>query len=224
MSSLGGGTPRGALQDGSSRYNTFKSRRRQSFGGASDGETTPIKSRRGLLDSATFRDGSVQSVSIRASSVPRRSLGGDALQSETPIRDRRAMLENWRKARAGRHHGGDDAEHRKRTRGDPLLPPSSSRKIQRNSSQENEDMPLSQNSNASHAIQFYDDESENSRAGNSLLSVRTPRSRRGKLGSARRHSLMGRNVINNAEGGFTRLLLSFKCIFLHMPKLTTNIF
>lgn len=213
MSSIGGGAPRAALRDGSSRYNAFNSRRRQSFGGSSDGETTPVKPRRGLLDSVNFRDASVQSTSLRASSAPRRSFGGDAMQTEAPIRDRRALLENWRKARAARQYGADDGEQRKRTRADPLLPPTSSRKVQRTTitSQENEDTTLSQNSNASQSTQFYDDESENGRAGSGLRSVRTPRSRRGKLGSARRHSMMGKNVINNAEGKFSSYACRFYC-------------
>eukprot|EP00980_Cylindrotheca_fusiformis_P000370 scaffold91_cov127-Cylindrotheca_fusiformis.AAC.30 len=200
MSSLGGGPARGALRDASSRYNSFKHRRRQSLGGSSDGGETPVKCRaRGLLgDPVNFREGSASS--IRSSSTPRRSIGGDTVQNGTPIRDRRAMLENWRKARAARHQGADDMEERKRTRGDPLLPPTSSRKIQRImlSSQEYEDMAFSQGSNASTSVQYFDDE-ENSRSGSAFRSSRTPRGRRGNLGSARRHSLMGRNLMNSTE-------------------------
>lgn len=206
MSGLGGGAPRGAFRDGSSRFNSYNSRRRQSLGGGnSDGEMTPQKHRRGVLDSSGFRDGALSS-SSRASSAPRRSLGGDSLRSETPIKDRRAMLAAWRQARAATQQGGEDNENRKRTRADPLLPPTASRKIPRANtfSQDSEDQhaPLSQNSTASYSVQYYDDESENSRAGSSLLSVRTPRGRRGKLGSARRHTLMGRNVVNNNDGKF----------------------
>jgi hypothetical protein len=122
-------------------------------------------------------------------------VGGDALRGETPIKDRRAMLEAWRKAR----RGGEDTEPKKRTRADPPLPPTNSRKIQRthaSNSQDSEDqqISLSQNSSASYSINYYDDETENSRAGNSILSSKTPRGRRVKLGSARRKSLMGRNI------------------------------
>jgi hypothetical protein len=122
--SLGGGA-RSVLKDSSSRYNSLASGRRQSFGGGADGETTPQKPRRGLLDTAGFRDGSLPSSASRSASAPRhQALDGDALRSETPIRDRRAMLAAWRQARAGQR--GEDTETKKRTRGDPPLPPSSS--------------------------------------------------------------------------------------------------
>jgi hypothetical protein len=205
--SLGGGASRSALRDSSSRYN---SRRRQSFGGGGGGDddevATPQKTRRGFLDTAgSFRDGSSGSSATRAASAPRRqSLGGDALRTETPIRDRRAMLQAWRNARVGEH---DDSDTKKRTRADPPLPPSSSytpnsRKLQRSTahSQESDDhILLSQNS----SVNYYDEENEN----RSLLSARTPMSRRGKLGSARRHHTpLGRNVAHSYEGKISELL------------------
>ena len=184
MSSLGGDAARGAFKDGSSRFNSYTSRRRQSFGGLNnDDETSPLKHRRGLLDSTGYR-------------------GGDSLRTETTITDRRAMLEAWRQARAAKQSNGEEGENRKRTRADPLLPPTDSRKIARThiSSQNSEDQqaPLSQTSTASYSVQYHDDESEVS-----LLSARTPRGRRGKLGSARRQStLMGRSLVNINEGKF----------------------
>jgi hypothetical protein len=53
---------------------------------------------------------------------------------------------------------------------------------------------LSQQSNGT--IDFYDNDVEN----RSAFSARTPSSRRGTLGSARRKSLMGRNIYSANEG------------------------
>jgi hypothetical protein len=206
--SLSGGA-RNVLRESSSRHNSLAGGRRQSFGGGgANEETTPQKTRRGLLDTAGFRDGALSSASRAASAPRRQSLGGDASTSETPTRDRRAMLAAWRQARTG--NPGEETETKKRIRNDPPLPPSSSytpssRKLPRTQhaySQESEDhVSLSQNSTGSHSVNCYDDGSENnSRGARIQLSSGTPLSRRGKLGSARRHTLLGRNVLQNTEG------------------------
>ncbi len=184
------------LRDSASRHNIIASHRRQSFGGqVKESETTPQKSQKSLLDSSVFREGSLSSSSTRAISAPRRqSLGGDALRGETPIRDRRAMLEAWRQARAG-NSTNEEVETKKRIRNDPPLPPSNAftpihRKLQRINNYSQESETPSQSS----IVQSHDEEFENQSRTGSLLSSRTPRERRGKLGSARRHSLVGRNV------------------------------
>ena len=199
-----GGASRNVLRDSSSRYNSSLA---SSLGGE-DG--TPQKTRRGLLDMSGISDG--PSTRGRASSVSRRqTLGGDsdALGSETPSKSsRREMLAAWRQSRKG---GGDDTENKKRIRGNdaPPLPPSfntsstpasehgtyQSRKHQR---VENEEpLSLSQNSAPSPSIHYYDDESasEASRGGISMASARTPLVRAGRLGSARRRTLLGRSAI-----------------------------
>lgn len=175
--SLGGG----ALRECSSRYNSLAGRRRQSFAPVANDDISPQKPRRGLLDTTGLS-----------------STRGDGLRSETPIRDRHAMLQAWRQARAGNR--GEEVDTKKRTRADPPLPPSAaytpSRKIQRTQgfSQDSDEL-VQPSQNSTPSIAFYDDESENtSRGGTTLLSARTPLSRRAKLGSARRHSLMGRSV------------------------------
>jgi hypothetical protein len=199
-----GGAARNVLRDSSSRYNSSLA---SSFGGE-DG--TPQKTRQGLLDTSGISDG--PSTRGRASSVGRRqTLGGgsDALKSETPSKSsRREMLAAWRQSRKG---GGDDTENKKRIRGNdgPPLPPSfntsstpasehgtyQSRKHQR---VENEEpLSLSQNSALSPSIHYYDDESasEVSRGGISMASARAPLVRVGRLGSARRRTLLGRSTI-----------------------------
>ena len=200
-----GGASRNVLRDSSSRYNSSLA---SSLGGE-DG--TPQKTRRGLLDMSGISDG--PSTRGRASSVGRRQTlgsGSDALGSETPSKSsRREMLAAWRQSRKG---GGDDTENKKRIRGNdaPPLPPSfntsstpasehggtyQSRKHQR---VENEEpLSLSQNSAPSPSIHYYDDESasEASRGGISMPSARSPLVRAGRLGSARRRTLLGRSTI-----------------------------
>lgn len=164
-------------------------------------ETTPQKERRGLIDSSAFRDSAFSSSSVRSSSVPRRqSLGGDSLRSGTPVRDRRAMLEAWRQARAG-NRGTEEDETKKRVRNDPPLPPSGaggftsvSRKLARTNSHNTEHETI-----GSGSIAFYDDEAESASRGSTFLSSRASMGRRGKLGSARRHTLLGRNVAPHEE-------------------------
>jgi hypothetical protein len=205
-----GGASRNVLRDSSSRYNSSLA---SSLGGE-DG--TPQKARRGLLDMSGISDG--PSTRGRTSSVGRRQSlggGGDALRSETPSKSsRREMLAAWRQSRKG---GGDDTENKKRIRGNdaPPLPPSfntsstpasdhgtnHSRKHPR---VENEEPPtLSQNSAASPSIHYCDDESasEVSRGGISMPSARTPLVRAGRLGSARRRTLLGRSTIQQ-EGKY----------------------
>ena len=189
---LGGGA-RGALRDGSSRYNSLAGRSRESFGGTEDGGNSPQKMRRGLLDTTGYR-------------TRRQSLGGDALRSELPIRDRRAMLQAWRQNKASQRE--EDNDSKKRSRGDPPLPPCSShtsnsdysfgnsRKLQKSltHSQESDDQGSFSQNSAFSVANGYDDESVNhSKGSGSLLAARTPLKRRGKLGSARRQSLMGRS-------------------------------
>lgn len=195
-----------ALRDSSARFNSLAANRRQSMGGqGKDSETTPRKSHTSLLESTGFREGSLSSSSIRAVSAPRRqSIGGDALRGETPIRDRRAMLEAWRQARAG-NRGNEEVDNKKRARNDPPLPPSNAftpvpKKLQRANNYSQESETPSQNS----SIPFYDDENEQHSRASSLLTSRTPMGRRGKLGSARRHSLLGRNVVHPI-GKFTTM-------------------
>jgi hypothetical protein len=190
------------LRDGSSRYNSLSARRRQSLGGglAKESDTTPQTSQRSLLDSYGSRENLHGSSANLAGSAPRRqSLGGDALRGETPIRDRRAMLEAWRQARAeNRDH--EDVDLKKRCRTDPPLPPSNAftpnrRKVRRTHDFSQESEGFSQHSSrVDQTLQYYDDETENQSRGSSLLTSRTPISGRGKLGSARRHSLLGRNI------------------------------
>lgn len=186
------------LRDGSSRFNSIGRSRRQSIGigGLKGDATTPQKERRGLIDSSGLRENAFSSSLGRSSSVPRRqSLGGDSFRSGTPVKDRRAMLEAWRQARAG-NRAPEEAENKKRVRNDPPLPPSSSgsftpgsRKIARTNNIHNEQETI-----GSSTIAFYDDEEEHLSRGSSLLSSRTSMAPRGKLGSARRHSLLGRNI------------------------------
>ena len=129
-------------------------------------------------------------------SAPRRqSFGGDALRPEVQTRDRRAMLEAWRQARAGNRNGDDD-DTRKRARNEPLLPPSSTftpvhSKIQRTTTG---NASGSQTPSQTSYPQYYDEDSENQSRNGNLLASRTPVGRRGLLGSARRNSLVGRNV------------------------------
>lgn len=227
--SLGGGALRrgGApLVDNSSHFNVRSSE-------LSDDEyhTTPRKSSR-LQDSR-----------LRSSSVSRRqSFGGDGLlsrsnhrttsaTSETPKRDRRAMLEKWRQSRgdedstpAARGGAGDalSVETRKRTRGDPPLPPSS--KTHRSATSTHSLYPPSQekqhcnggkhdyhSQKKQSTIEYYDDDDmESTRPDGhatttSILSARTPsssRSRRTTMGSARRKTtVLGRSIVqNNREG------------------------
>ena len=195
-----------ALRHSSSRCNTanFSSNRRQSLGGVgnrgdgleNDGETTPQKKKKTLLDSSAFRQGSLSSSSTRAMSAPRRqSFGGDALRPEAQTRDRRAMLEAWRQARAGNHNGDDD-DTRKRARNEPPLPPTSTftpvhTKIQRTTICHPSG---SQTPSQTSYTQCYDEDSEYQSRTATLLASRTPVGRRGLLGSARRNSLVGRNV------------------------------
>ena len=237
--SLGGGALRrgGAplVDNSASRFSA------RSSSAASDDEyahTTPQKS-----SSAAHHDSRQRS----SSSSRRQSFGGDGLLSRsnyhttaatsgTPIRDRRAMLEKWRNSRGGSSApvpsggggggSGNDAssvETRKRTRGDPPLPPTS--KVHRSTtsthshysySQENQQYNGGNHDSNSQIqqsnIEYYDDDMESTKAGGygtttSLLSVRTPssnRSRRSTMGSARRKTtLLGRNVVqSNREGEF----------------------
>jgi hypothetical protein len=198
-----GGASRNVLRDSSSRCNS-------SLASSFDEDGTPQKTRRGLLDMSGISDG--PSTRGRASSVGRRqTLGGgsDALRSDTPSKSsRREMLAAWRQSRKG---GGDDTENKKRIRGNdaPPLPPSfntsstpasehgtyQSRKHQRVESEE--PLALSQNSAPSPSVHYYDDESvsEVSRGGISMTSARTPLVRVGRLGSARRRTLLGRSTI-----------------------------
>eukprot|EP00934_Nitzschia_sp_Nitz4_P008201 Nitzschia sp. Nitz4//scaffold154_size52827//16137//18633//NITZ4_006774-RA/size52827-augustus-gene-0.22-mRNA-1//-1//CDS//3329537302//8191//frame0 len=125
-------------------------------------------------------------------SAPRRQSVGGALAGETPIRDRRAMLEAWRQQRAD-NRSNENTEPKKRARHDPPLPPSGVTTTSRMFPSSQESQPFSQPSPSS-SIAYYDDEAENQSRGSSLLTSRTPLGRRGKLGSARRHSLLGRNV------------------------------
>jgi hypothetical protein len=173
--------------------------------------------------SATFRH--------RSSSVPRRqSFSGSGLISlsavvnsnstATPIRDRRAVLEAWRKARCGETSNTGNVEDlssietRKRTRGDPLLLPPSSKHYRTNMSHDyactSFGQSLHQNSHPRAAetqyqnsilssnltIDYCDNDIEN----RSAFTARTPSSRRGTMGSARRKSLMGRNIYHVNEG------------------------
>lgn len=163
----------------------------------------------------------------RSSSMPRRQSfgGGEGLLSqhrqllnggnsgETPLRDRRAMLQAWRQAKEGDCNSIDTS--RKRTaRGEPLLPPTS--KHPRSTltttsnpsggclSNERHYSGVEQTENRSHhsTINYYDDDAENRTIGGSshiLLSARTPSSRRG-MGSARRKSILGRNVGHSNDG------------------------
>jgi hypothetical protein len=190
------------LRDGSARYNSLSARRRQSLGsGLSKGsDTTPQKSQGSLLDAYGSRENLHGSSANSAGSAPRRqSFGGDALRGETPTRDRRAMLEAWRQARVG-NRDQEDVDVKKRCRTDPPLPPSNSftpnrRKVQRTHDYSQENEGFSQQSNrGNQTLQYYDDEAESQSRGSSLLTSRTPIGRRGKLGSARRHSLLGRNI------------------------------
>lgn len=188
-----------ALRDGSSRYNTLvSSRRRQSIGGANrDDEITPQKPHRGLLG------GAVSSSGNRALSAPRRlSMGGASMAGDTPTRDRRAMLEAWRQARNG-NRAGDEIDSKKRNRIDPPLPPSAaltptSRKFQRTGSTLRDVQSHSQQTPGS--IDYYDDEMDNYSRGSSLLSSRTSIGRTGKLGTARRQSLLGKSIGQPCEG------------------------
>lgn len=204
------------LRDGSSRYNS-SGRQSIGFGLHSNkddvGITTPQKERRGLIDSAGFRENSTFSSSLsRSSSVPRRqSLGGESFRSATPTRDRRAMLEAWRQQRQGNRAPAAAEETmvdatKKRTRNDPPLPPSastasftpSSRKMARTNTFEQQQP---QETIGSGTIAFYDDEAEESMSrGSSLRSSRASLGgRRGKLGSARR-SILGRKIGQPLEG------------------------
>ena len=197
-----------ALRDGSSRYNTgnVSVNRRQSHGGVVNGkdglennsQTTPQKNRKTLLDSSAFRQGTLSSSSTRAMSAPRRqSFGGDALGPEAQTRDRRAMLEAWRQARAG-NRSGDDDDTRKRARNEPPLPPTSTctpvhTKVQRTATGIC-NISGSQTPSQTSYIQCYDEDSDYQNRTGTLLTSRTPVGRRGLLGSARRNSLVGRNV------------------------------
>jgi len=229
--SLGGGALRrgGApLVDNSSHLNVRSS-------ALSDDEyhTTPRKSSR-LQDSR-----------LRSSSVSRRqSFGGDGLlsrsnqlttsaKSATPKRDRRAMLEKWRQSRGdedstpaprGVPPPGDTSsvENRKRTRGDPPLPPSSKthRSVTSAHSLYPPSHPPSQeiqhydgrnhdyhSQKKQTTIEYYDDDDmESTRPDGhgtttSILSARTPsssRSRRTTMGSARRKTtILGRSIVQN---------------------------
>ena len=252
--SLGGGALRrgGAplVDNSASRFNA------RALSAASDDDyahTPPQK-----LSRAAHQDSRQRS----SSSSRRQSFGGDGLLSRsnyhttvassgTPIRDRRAMLEKWRNSRGGgsstpvpppaggdRVGSGNDAssvETRKRTRGDPPLPPTS--KVHRPTTSTHSHYTYSQENHGgnhdSHSqiqqsnIEYYDDDMESTKTGGygtttSLLSVRTPsssRSRRGTMGSARRKTtLLGRNVVqNNREGAFDKII-SF--ILLHSSQRT----
>ncbi|OEU17114.1 hypothetical protein FRACYDRAFT_184776, partial [Fragilariopsis cylindrus CCMP1102] len=174
--SLGGGALRrgGAplVDNSASRFNA------RALSTASDDEyahTTPQKSSR-----AAHQDSRQRS----SSSSRRQSFGGDGLLSRsnyhttvassgTPIRDRRAMLEKWRNSRGGgsstpvpppaggdRVGSGNDAssiETRKRTRGDPPLPPTS--KVHRPTTSTHK---LSQSEPLSQLTQDYDVDLEHS--------------------------------------------------------------
>jgi hypothetical protein len=227
MSSRRGSIGGSILRDSSSRYNSSissSSRRRQSFGGGGGGgdnelSTTPHKPR-GLLDSSSsvlsgLRD-EPSARTTRSTSLPRReSFGGDNLRSETPVKDRRAMLAAWRVAKTGNREPNetDVDTTKKRNRGyeAPPLPPTDyhqsrkQQKVQQHMHLDggDEPLPLSQNSAVSQSIQYYDDETTGdfSRAGSSLLSARTPSSRRrGLLGAARRKSFAPRSMVQPAEG------------------------
>lgn len=173
-----------------------------------ENDQSPQKTQRSLLDSYGSRENLLVSSSNVTGAPPRRqSLGGGALRGETPLRDRRAMLEAWRQARV-ENRGHEDVDTKKRSRAEPPpLPPStaftpSGRKVQRTHDYSQESERLSQHSSGwDQTIQYYDDEADNQSRGSSLLTSRTPISRRGKLGSARRHSLMGRNI-GQATGKF----------------------
>lgn len=175
-----------------------------------------------------------------SSSSRRQSFGGDGILSRsklsrnnhhttgTPIRDRRAMLEKWRQSRGTgtpattESIGGDSypssIETRKRTRGDPPLPPSSKSHrsatpnhshYQENHHPSNGGKYDSRTQMQQSTIEYYDndDDMENARLDgygttSSLLSARTPasnRSRRQTMGSARRKTttLLGRGIIQN---------------------------
>jgi hypothetical protein len=256
--SLGGGALRRAgaplVDNSASRFNA------RSSSAASDDEyahTTPQKSSR-----AAHQDSRQRS----SSSSRRQSFGGDGLLSRsnyhitatssgTPIRDRRAMLEKWRNSRGGSSTpvpppaggggsgsgSGNDAssvETRKRTRGDPPLPPTS--KVLRSTasthshySHSQENQQYNGGNHDSHSqiqqsnIEYYEDDMESTRTGDNgtttnLLSVRTPsssRSRRGTMGSARRKTtLLGRNVVQNNREGELDKTISF--ILLHSSQRT----
>ena len=225
--SLGGNDSRSVLRDASSRYNSSLSsasrRLKVSSPGGRDGEETPQKTHRGVLDSYDFRSSLLGDASsrTRSASAPRRqSFGGDALalRSETPQKDRRAMLEKWRQARAAGNRG-QDTENKKRSRGadTPPLPPGmytntpssssaeanayQSRKFQK--VQQEADDTLSQISGFNQSINYFDDESgsDMGRSGGSRLIARTPsRSRRGLGGPARRKSVMPGTILQAPEG------------------------
>lgn len=165
-----------------------------------------------------------------SSAPRRQSFGGSGLLSrsntaahtastiETPIRDRRAMLEAWRKARGGDACGGDPSsvETRKRTRGDPPPLPPSSKQHRTTLSQDHvsnasavyyvhqthhnhhptADLNSQSSMRSNQTIDYYDNDIENRIA----ITARTPSSRQGTMGSARRKSLMGRNIYHVNEG------------------------
>ena len=197
------------LRDGSALYNSLSSKRRKSLGSGMkvESDSSPQKDQRSLLDSYCSRENLLTASREPAKSGARRqSFGGDAFRGETPIRDRRAMLEAWRQARAEKSH--DNLDTKKRSRADPPLPPTNGftpkhRKFHRTQDSSQESGVLSQLSTGTdQTLHHYDDEAENQSRGSSLVISRTPINRWGHLGSARRHSLLGRNI-GQATGKFS---------------------
>jgi hypothetical protein len=157
----------------------------------------------------------------------------NSYSTETPIRDRRAVLEAWRKGRVvdtasdGVTEDPSSILSRKRTRGGtaPLLPPSSKHYRtnlsqdhasnsfgqsfhQNNHHGETEVHSESSNLSSRMAIDYCDNDVENH---SSIFTARTPSTRRGTMGSARRKSLMGRNIYHVNEGKWheSKILIVF---------------
>ncbi|CAJ1965850.1 unnamed protein product [Cylindrotheca closterium] len=180
-------TAHGVFRDGSSRYNTLQTGRetphKRVKSGADGNNENPAALSSQLLIGRT----TPQSL-IRTYSEPNGWNGGDTIREPSPARDRRAMLEDWRR-RKGRHVTGTDSTSRKRVK----RMPSSCRAGYHNRN-DLQDTHSSTLQNKSH-----DDRDEENPIRKYLVSCATPG--QGKLGSARRSSLMEKSVLSSTPEG-----------------------
>jgi len=199
-------TPHGVFRDGSSRYNTLKTGGESPFkrvkSGADENNENPATiSSKSLIDRTTPRS------LHRTYSEPNGWHGGDSIREPSPARDRRAMLEDWRRRKG--HHVTDTASTaRKRVK----LIPSSSRAGYYN---RNDLQDTHSSTPQNKSLQPLDDRGEEHSFRRHLVSCATPG--HGKLGSARRSSLLGKSASNTPEGECLeiRLILTW---FTHSKK------
>ncbi|CAJ1955049.1 unnamed protein product [Cylindrotheca closterium] len=170
----------GVFRGGSSRYNTLQTRRETPYkrvkSGADENNENPAE-----LSSQLLIDRTIPQSLHRTYSAPNGWNGGDTILEPSPARDRRAMLEDWRR-RKGRHVTGIDSTSRKRVK----RIPSSCRAgyHNRNDLQDTHSSTIQNKS--------YDDRDEETPIRKHLA---TPG--QGKLGSARRSSLMEKSVLSS---------------------------